>query len=200
MADISQITLPSGNTYTIKDAAARAAIAALEGGSWFLGKSLTALSDGATTNPINIDGKGSVTATNGNIAVYGNAEFIWDGSKWIEFGDLSNLGSLAYKSTVALSKGSGKNVLGASASFTSTVTPTTASVPNVTSAGSASTWSFTMGTGTAAETLIIEGANGSAPTLGTAISAMTGATVATTVNSVDTTKVAEYADLDVSVS
>lgn len=45
------------------------------------------------------------------------------------------------------------------------------SIPNVTSAGSASTWSFAMGTGNDAETLIISGANGSAPTLGTALSA-----------------------------
>ena len=51
----------------------------------------------------------------------------------------------------------------------------TTSVPNVTNAGSASTWTFTMGTGDAAETLIISGANSTAPTLGTAITAATGA-------------------------
>lgn len=44
-------------------------------------------------------------------------------------------------------------------------------IPNVTSAGSASTWSFTMGTGNNSETLIISGANSTAPTLGTALSA-----------------------------
>lgn len=48
---------------------------------------------------------------------------------------------------------------------------TNVSIPNVTSAGSASTWSFTMGTGTDSETLIIGGANGTAPTLGTNLSA-----------------------------
>ncbi len=52
----------------------------------------------------------------------------------------------------------------------------TTSVPNVTSAGSASTWSFAMGTGADAETLIISGSNSVAPTLGTAITAATGAT------------------------
>ena len=53
----------------------------------------------------------------------------------------------------------------------------TTTVPNVTSAGSASTWSFAMGTGTGnTETLIISGANGSAPTLGTAKTVATGAT------------------------
>ena len=61
----------------------------------------------------------------------------------------------------------------------------TTSVPNVTNAGSASTWTFTMGTdhtGTGgadeSETLIISGANGSAPTLGTAITCATGSLAA----------------------
>lgn len=52
----------------------------------------------------------------------------------------------------------------------------TTTVPNVTSAGSASTWSFTMGSGDAAETLIISGANSTAPTLGTAKTVATGET------------------------
>lgn len=52
----------------------------------------------------------------------------------------------------------------------------TTTVPNVTNAGSASTWSFAMGSGDAAETLIISGANSTAPTLGTAKTVATGAT------------------------
>lgn len=50
----------------------------------------------------------------------------------------------------------------------------TTTVPNVTNVGSASTWSFTMGTGNDSETLIIGGANGSAPTLGTEKTVATG--------------------------
>lgn len=50
----------------------------------------------------------------------------------------------------------------------------TTTVPNVTNVGSASTWSFTMGTGNDSETLIISGANGSAPTLGTEKTVATG--------------------------
>lgn len=251
MADISKITLPSGNTYNIKDAGARELIAQLQGGQYFLGLTTTALTDGATTKPIVIDDE-NVNQEKGNIVVYGNAEFIWDGAKWVEFGDLSNLGALATKDTVALSKGAGDNVLGeattftaassavsfsggttdkvlgSSATFSTTVTPTTTNIkatasgvavgangtaaaitgfaehstetfvksvtadttkklvtttvpnvtgntnvtiPNVTNAGSASTWSFAMGSGTNAETLIISGANSTAPTLGTALSA-----------------------------
>lgn len=55
----------------------------------------------------------------------------------------------------------------------------TTTVPNVTSAGSASTWGFAMGSGDDAETLIISGANGSAPTLGTAKTVATGSLSAT---------------------
>lgn len=251
MPDISKITLPSGNTYDIKDAGARELIAQLQGGQYFLGLTTTPLTDGATTKPVVIDGD-NVNQEKGNIVVYGNAEFIWDGAKWVEFGDLSNLGALATKDTVTLNKGTGDNVLGeattftaaassvsfsggttdkvlgSDATFSTTVTPTTTnikatasgtavgangtaaaitgfgahstetfvksvtadttkklvtttvpnvtgntdvSIPNVTSAGSASTWSFAMGSGTNSETLIISGANSTAPTLGTALSA-----------------------------
>lgn len=117
MAEISKITLPSGNTYDIKDAAAREAIAALEGGSYFLGVTTTALTDQATTNPITVDGA-SVTAKNGNIVIYGNKEFVFNGIKWFEFGDLTTLGALASKDSVALNKGTGDNALGEATTFT----------------------------------------------------------------------------------
>lgn len=115
MADISQITLPSGSTYDLKDAYARELIEELEGYTEFLGVTTTALVDGSTTNPITINGE-SVTAKKGNIATYGSGEFIFNGTAWQEFGDLSGLGDLAFKDsasgTVAVPK-----------TFTTTVTP-----------------------------------------------------------------------------
>ena len=251
MATISKIKLPSGNVYDFKDQTARDLIAQLQSTSYFLGVTTTPLSDGSTTNPIIIGGQ-SITAVNGNMAVIGSAEYIFDGTKWILVGDLSQLGALAYKDTVSLAKGSGDQVLGeattfqaadsavsfsggatdavmgADTTFATTVTPTTTrikatasgtavgadgkasaitgfgahttdsfvkavsaetnkklvtttvpnvtgnesvSIPNVTSVGQASNWNFALGTGDDAETLIISGGNGSAPTLGTAISA-----------------------------
>ena len=101
MADISKITLPNGTTYDIKDATARAQIAELEQFTDFLGTTTTELTDGATTNPITIDGE-SVTAKKGNIVLYGNKEFIFSGAKWSAFGDLSALGTLAYKNSVSV--------------------------------------------------------------------------------------------------
>lgn len=293
---ISKITLPSGNTYDIKDATAREAIAALEGGSYFLGITSTEIHDGSTLATISIGGV-DTTATNGNIAIYGKKEFIFDGTKWSEFGDLEALklttattnvlgaGTTLTNSTsaVTFSGGTTDKVLGEATTFALTNgaithgTPTTDSVlgadtvfaasapsvslggstkylsasaiganttwsskdqkevvtgytspttdtfvksvaaetnkklvitsitptngtetvskvtqtasklvttsvpnvtgnsdvtiPNVTSIGSASNWSFAMGTGTDNETLIISGGNGTAPTLGTALSA-----------------------------
>ncbi len=280
MPDISKITLPSGNTYDIKDAAAREAIASLSGGSYFLGVSETPIIDQSTTSPIYVNGE-YVYPVNGNMAIYGSKEFVWsttqylyyskqltsdtppkyyytliasptqaqkdaavfttsrsipttssgaiseplaDGAdiikaqysgKWVEFGDTSTLGDLAYKDTVSvsstintsgntasaitgLSQGRlvcehsvGIPVIGGlnsaklitqsspvvsalSSVSASTSKLVTTSIPNVTSIGSASTWGFAMGSGTDAETLVISGANGSAPTLGTAITAATG--------------------------
>lgn len=104
MADISKITLPSGTTYDLKDAQAREDIEelkdAIAGGVTFMGETTTALTDGATTNPITINGN-SVTAIKGYLVVYSSKEFVFDGTHWIEMGDLSVLGDLAYKDSAS---------------------------------------------------------------------------------------------------
>lgn len=125
MPEISKITLPSGTTYDIKDATARAAIA---GGTVFLGITTTPLTDGATTTTIIIDGE-SISAINGGIAIYNNKEFIYASSdlKWHEIGDTSDLGDLAYKDS-------------ASGSFTPSGT---VSQPTFTGSSTTSTGSFT---------------------------------------------------------
>ena len=99
MADIKKIKIPGVETaYDIVDAGARALIAELEAYTDYLGVTTTELTDGATTNPITINGE-SVTAVTGNIANYGSKEFIFNGTAWQEFGDLSALGDLAYADT-----------------------------------------------------------------------------------------------------
>ena len=100
MSDISKITLPSGSTYDIKDAYARQQIEALSGYTYYIGVTTTPLTDGATTNPITVNGQ-SITANTGAICTYGSKEFIWNGSAWQEFGDLSALGDLAYADTAS---------------------------------------------------------------------------------------------------
>ena len=102
MAEISKITLPSGTTYDIKDATARANISALSGALTFLGTTTTALTDGAATSPITIGGS-SVTPKAGNVVIYGNSEFVWSAaeSKWREFGSTGSLKALAFKDSAS---------------------------------------------------------------------------------------------------
>lgn len=83
MADISQITLPSGSTYYIKDATARADIqnilSSISGGIHYLGVTTSEISDGSTTNPIVIDSE-NITAVAGDLVINGDLEFIWGGA------------------------------------------------------------------------------------------------------------------------
>ena len=134
------------------------------GGSSFIGKTTTVLTDGSTTNPIIVNGK-SVTAKNGDIALYDKQEFIFDGTEWNAFGDTSGLGDLAYKDT-------------ATGSFTPAgsvaVTETTDTVTGMASAGTLPTWTYN------AETMNLTYTAGTLPTADTAKSVVTGATAAFT--------------------
>lgn len=132
MANIKQITLPSGNTYDLVDAGARELIAELQNNAKFIGVTTTELSDGATINPIIIDGE-SVTAREGDWTISDDTkkEFIFNGTSWQEFGDMSDLGALAYKDSA---KGTVTDyVTGGSGSFTGT-----AATLKITPAGSVS--------------------------------------------------------------
>lgn len=100
MADLKRITLPSGTTYNLVDQGARDLIAQIEAGSAWIGVTTTPLTDGATTNPVVINGE-SVTAKTGNMTAYGSKEFIFNGTAWQELGDMSMLGELAYKDSAS---------------------------------------------------------------------------------------------------
>ena len=108
MADLSKIKLPSGTSYNLKDATARADIetikSSLSGGMHYIGVTTTALSDESSINPIVIDGK-NVTVKSGDLAIYGKKEFIYSDTdgKWHEFGDTGSLKALAFKDTASAS-------------------------------------------------------------------------------------------------
>lgn len=97
---VSSFTSTNGTTYWYKDKYARELIAEIQSGTAYLGVTDTALTDGSTTNPISIAGA-SVTAVQGNIVNYGSKEFIFNGTVWQEFGDLSALGDLAFKNSAS---------------------------------------------------------------------------------------------------
>ena len=99
---LSQITLPSGSTYDLKDAQARADIQALQtslsGAMHYIGISSTAITDGGTQNPT-IDGKQRTMSASdaGAVCIYGEKEYVWNGTKWQEFGSTGSLKALAFK-------------------------------------------------------------------------------------------------------
>ena len=114
MAEISQITLPSGSVYDIKDAWARSQISAITGGDAlvFKGASSTVLTDGGTENPT-VGGNEITAKTVGDIYFYENKEYIWgpnpahatDNTKpenmWHELGSTGGLKALAFKDSAS---------------------------------------------------------------------------------------------------
>ena len=104
MPDISQLTLPSGSTYNIKDAAARQDIidikSSIGSGVRYIGVTTTVITDGSVVSPIIIEGQ-SVEQKSGDLVFYLKKEFIWNGSKWTEFGDMGDLKALAFKDSAS---------------------------------------------------------------------------------------------------
>ena len=83
---ISKITVPvtvdgsvQNITFDIKDTEARELISALGDACYWIGVTTTALTDGATTNPITVSGE-SVTAKVGGMAQYSGEEFVFNGT------------------------------------------------------------------------------------------------------------------------
>lgn len=151
MADISKIKLPSGTEYTLKDAAARADIltntaaiaqnaediaaieASIASAIHFVGYTTTALTDGATTNPIVIGGK-DYDAQPGDVAIYHDStknidiEFILDNqdpNTWNEFGTAGTLKAFAFvdTGTVKVTTADSATFSNSSVSASATYTP-----------------------------------------------------------------------------
>lgn len=177
MADFSKFS-DGTTTYNVKDATAREAIAALEGGSYFLGVTTTALTDQATTNPITVEGE-SVTAKNGNMVIYGNKEFVWygqsSGGHWVEFGDLSTLGALATADTAEATytpAGTVSEITPAGTIDMSSSTSQDTTVNSITAVGTLPSMTYTAAT----ETLTFD--PGTLPTKGADTTVLTGVTLA----------------------
>lgn len=101
---ISQIAV-SGSTYDIKDAEARELIqgidTAISGGLHYIGETSTKLEDGDTTSTLTAASANSLSKTTGfvagDIVIYDELEFVWNGAKWHEFGSTGSLKGLAFK-------------------------------------------------------------------------------------------------------
>jgi len=167
---LSKLTLPVnvGGTvqnveYTIKDAEARQLIEDLGHALYWIGVTTDALTDGATTNPITVNGE-SVTAKLGGMASYSGSEFVWNGSAWQELGK-NNFGALAFKSSAS------GDYTPAGQVNVSQAADTTASVTPFGTAGSLPDAYFTV----SGETATFNWDAGALPTAGTAVDVVTAA-------------------------
>jgi len=191
MADrlyLKKLTVDGQERY-FKDEEARTEIAGIKqdisGGMHWRGVTTTELTDGATTNPVTIDGQ-PYTAKQGDEVTYNEMEFVWNGQKWQEYGRGSRLKALAFKdSASATYTPSGQN---AQSAVTLQGGETKKLVKD--QVGSASGWNagtmFTATVDDASETLVLT--PGTAPQLtvtqkdvatGETAASGTGATVAT---------------------
>lgn len=167
---LSKLTLPvnvegtiQNVEYTIKDAEARELIEAIGHAIYWIGVTTDALTDGATTNPITVNGE-SVTANLGGLVSYSGSEFVWNGSAWQEMGK-NNFGALAFKSSA-----SGDYTPAGQVNVTQGE-DTTASVTPFGSAGSLPDAYFTV----SGETATFNFNAGALPTAGTAVDVVTAA-------------------------
>lgn len=163
MADISKITLPSGVTYDIKDSVARMN---QSGAMHYLGITSTAITDGSTTGTITIDGT-TVTlgaSDSGAVVIYGEQEYVWNGTKWQEFGSSGSLKALAFKDSA-----SGSYTPEGTCSGTS-VTLATTTVNSITAVGTLPELTMSVSN----ETLNITFSKGTLPTKGGDTTVATG--------------------------
>lgn len=169
------------------------AVSGLTGAMHFVGISSTAITNGGTEKPT-INSSVVNTLTAGDVVLYNNGEYVWDGSAWKLLGDEGSYALKTNTESVVKSITFTKNTLPSltvtnvsipnvtSAGTAPTLTKTDVSIPNVTTAGTASTFNVASGTltitpgsntvlGTAISATHVDSwAAGSAPTLGTAIS------------------------------
>lgn len=138
-----EITLPSGNSYYLKDNEVRTwvgdgttsgaekrittletEVAKLSNATHWLGITTTTLSDGSTTNPITINGE-SVTAVSGDIVQDSNSqEYIFNGTAWQALGSsVGTLKAFAYVDTGEVTITPAGSNAASSVSGTCSVTP-----------------------------------------------------------------------------
>lgn len=102
MPDLATLTLPSGNTYSLKDAYARNLIAELFNFHAYLGVTTTPIEDNVTTSPVVVIAGESVTAVAGDCVTYETEEFVYSTTGvWQKYANLTGLGALAFKNTAS---------------------------------------------------------------------------------------------------
>lgn len=108
------------------------AVEGLSGAMHFKGVSSTSITDGGTETAT-IGGQ-PLAAESGDVVIYGDKEFVWAGTFWNEFGDLSDQSSFALKSTqiIAGTGLTGGGTLEANRTISHQAAPTSGASGNVT--------------------------------------------------------------------
>lgn len=97
----------------------QSAVEGLTGAMHFIGTTTTELSDGATTKTITVDGV-NITAAAGDVAIYDDAEYVFNGTKWSLFGDTSDFLLRTTASSTYETKTDAGNKLAEAKSYTDT--------------------------------------------------------------------------------
>lgn len=133
---ISELTLPGGSIYQLKDAQAREDIEKLSNATHFIGVSTTPVIDehGKSVEPT-IGGE-TVTPENGDIVIYNSTEYVFtgvygEGGYWSKFGDasLDDLGDLAFADIATGSSTPTGEITGASSVTASEVSLSASEIP-----------------------------------------------------------------------
>ena len=104
---IDSVTLPSGSVYWLKDKKAREDISdildTVSGVMHYEGVTTSTITDGSTATSLTIDGETrTFTADDkGSVVISGQKEYVWNGTKWQEFGSTGSLKALAFKDTAS---------------------------------------------------------------------------------------------------
>lgn len=169
MSSLSQILLDSGITYDIEDTQARTDIEDLKlgvtGAMHYAGVTTTILTDNAAIAPIIINGENYVPRA-GDVVIYDQKEYVWNGSVWNEFGSTGSLKALAFKNNA-----SGNFTPQGSVSAPDiTITPNTNVVNSISNVGTLPSLTMTVTN----ERLIIGWDAGTLPTKGVDQTVVTG--------------------------
>ena len=107
---LSQVKMPSGNTYYFKDVELENAVNGIANTvtqvMHWRGTTTTAIADGSTTKTISIDGS-NYEAQQGDVVSYKPSgasqarEFAWNGTSWQEYGSTGSLKALAFKDSAS---------------------------------------------------------------------------------------------------
>ena len=192
---LQTVKLPNdATTYYLNDTEARSAIDAIDqkitGGMHYLGITSTDVKTAPTTQVVSVEST-DITAAVGDVVIYGQYEYIWNGTTWQLFGtpnlnDLNGVGAFGYANTGTGSTtpegtiGFADTAVGDTGNYTpdgdvsidTTSAVATDSITGITNVGTMPTFSATVNNGE----LTFAWTDGTTPTADTAKTVVTGIT------------------------